>query len=62
MKISPSESLTLQGDQVVSGPAGVTGYIARSPDGSLKVVVSGLAGTSDQCTPGCDRRGQQTLV
>ena len=38
--ISPSESLKLQGDQVVSGPAGVTGYIVGSPDGSFKVVVS----------------------
>ena len=42
--ISPSESITLQGDQVVSGPAGVTGYIARSPDGSFRVVVSGRNG------------------
>ena len=39
----PDRSPTLQGDQVVSGPEGVTGYITATPDGSFKVVVRDLS-------------------
>ena len=37
--LSPGEPFTVRGDRVVSGPAGVTGYIVGSSDGSFKVVV-----------------------
>ena len=51
VQISPSESLTLQGDQVVSGPAGVIGSIVGSPDGSFRALVSDPASRSARNSP-----------